>query len=285
MTSSMARRVAVAAVGIPTALGLVRLGGWPLVAALAALAALGALELFRLAAAAGTAPLVLLGAAAAAVMPVLMYGIAQGRVSNLEWLGVGVVVWVVAPMAVAVLRRPPTQAPLGAITVTFFAPFYAGLLPSFVVLLRHAVPGRNPWTATWLVFLPLVTVWVCDSVAMAAGAVFGGPKFAPVVSPKKTWSGTIAGSVAGAVVAPLFGWLFLARTGLVVSSPRLVLFGLVVASVGQVGDLAESLLKREAGVKDSGGFFPGHGGVLDRLDSLYWALPTAAILLVLYGAV
>jgi len=284
MTSSMVRRVAVAAVSIPTALGLVRLGGWPLVAALAGLAALGALELFRLAAAGGSTPLAWLGAMVAAAMPVLMYGIARGSVSHLEWLGLGLVVWVVVPMAVAVIRRSPDRGPLGAIAVTFFAPFYTGLLLSFVIFLRHGVPDRNPWTATWVVFLPLVTVWVCDSIAMAAGAVFGGPKFAPVVSPKKTWSGTIAGSLAGAVVAPVFGWLFFARTGLLVSPPRLVLFGLVVASVGQVGDLAESLLKREAGVKDSGGFFPGHGGVLDRLDSLYWALPTAAVLLVLYGA-
>jgi phosphatidate cytidylyltransferase len=85
------------------------------------------------------------------------------------------------------------------------------------------------------------------------------------------------------MVAVLFGWVFLSRVGVVLSPVLLAGFGVVVASVGQVGDLAESLLKREAGVKDSGGFFPGHGGVLDRLDSLYWALPTAVCLLTVSG--
>jgi phosphatidate cytidylyltransferase len=128
-----------------------------------------------------------------------------------------------------------------------------------------------------------VTVWVCDSAAMAAGSAIGGPRFAPVVSPKKTWSGTIAGSVAGAAVAPLFSMLFLRPAGVSLDPGVAALFGFVVASVGQVGDLAESLFKREAGVKDSGGVFPGHGGVLDRFDSLYWALPTGAALLTAFG--
>jgi phosphatidate cytidylyltransferase len=277
----MVRRVAVAAVAIPAALGLVRLGGWPLVAALAALAVLGTLELFRIAEARGTRPFPLLGAGAAALTPAATYGVLIGRVEP-GWLTVALAGWVMAVMGAAVRRRPPDRGPLAAMAATVFAPLYTGLLPAFLLLYRHgAVPG--PWAATWLVFLPLVTVWVCDSAAMAAGSAFGGPKFAPTVSPNKTWSGTIAGSLSAVVVAPLFGLLLLAPQGVTISSARLALFGVVVASVGQVGDLAESLLKREAGVKDSGTVFPGHGGVLDRLDSLYWALPTGAALLTLYG--
>lgn len=283
MASSLPRRIAVAAVGIPAALGLVRLGGWPLAVALGALAVVGALELFRLAAARGTRPFVVLGAVAAGLAPGAMLALAAGPAGMVPWIGYAAVGWGIAVLTAAVLRRPPEAGPLGAVTTTLFAPLYTGLLPGFLLLIRHGPVVRDPWAATWLVFLPLVAVWVCDSMAMTAGAVFGGPKFAPVVSPKKTWSGTIAGSLSAAVVGPVFGWFFLEPTGVTLDMGRLALFGFLVASIGQVGDLAESLLKREAGVKDSGTFFPGHGGVLDRLDSLYWALPSGAALYTLFG--
>lgn len=281
MSPSMVRRVAVAAVAIPAALGLVRVGGWALVTALAVLAIVGTLELFRMAAAAGGRPFPLLGGALAALLPVAVYAVVRGTVTpeTLVFIGVG---WVLVVMTAAVVRRAPDARPLGAVTTTLFAPVYTGLLPSFVLLYRHGTDA-TPWAATWLVFLPLVSVWICDSAAMTVGGMVGGPKFAPVVSPNKTWSGTIAGSLSAAVVAPVFGVLFLGPHGITIGVGRLMVLGLVVASVGQIGDLAESLFKREAGVKDSGGVFPGHGGVLDRLDSLYWALPTGAALLALYG--
>jgi phosphatidate cytidylyltransferase len=279
----MVRRVLVAVVAIPAALLIVRVGGWPMVAVLAALAALGALELFRLVEAQGAEPFRFLGVTAAAAMPALTYAVVQRQGASAASLGGGLALWTIVVMGAGVFARSPDRHPVEAITTTFFAPVYTGLLLASVVVLRHAVAERTPWSATGLVFLPLVTVWVCDSMAMAGGAVFGGPKFAPIVSPKKTWAGTITGSVSGAVVAPLFGWLILARSGVRVEPLHLAVFGLVVATVGQVGDLAESLFKRQAGVKDSGGLFPGHGGVLDRLDSLYWALPVAAALLAAFG--
>jgi phosphatidate cytidylyltransferase len=282
MATAMARRVAVAAVGIPAALGLVRLGGWPLVGALGLLGGLGAQELCRLAETKGTRPFRWLAIPAAALSPVAVFALQQDTVSLGFAVAVGAVGYPLIVMAAAVLRRPPEAGPLGAIAVSLLAPVYTGMMPSFVLFLRHG-QVTQPWAATWLVFLPLVVVWVCDSAAMGAGAAIGGPKFAPVVSPNKTWAGTIVGSLAGGMVAVLFGWVFLSRVGVVLSPVLLAAFGVVVASVGQVGDLAESLLKREAGVKDSGGFFPGHGGVLDRLDSLYWALPTAVCLLTVSG--
>jgi phosphatidate cytidylyltransferase len=280
MTSNMVRRVAVAAVGIPAALGLVRLGGWPLVVALSAFAALGTVELFRLAAARGARPFTVLGAAAAAAMPLLLFGLVRGTLAPV-WVAFGGVGWLIIVMTAAVLRRPPDAGPLGAVTVTATAPVYTGLI-GFIVVFRHGAV-TEPWAATWLVFLPLVSVWVCDSAAMQMGSVIGGPKFAPVVSPNKTWSGTIAGSLAATAVGPLFAVLFLRPAGLALDLGFAAVFGFVVASLGQIGDLAESLFKREAGVKDSGAFFPGHGGVLDRFDSLYWALPTGAALLTAFG--
>jgi phosphatidate cytidylyltransferase len=284
MASSLPRRIGVAVVGIPTALVVVYLGGWLLVLALAVLAVLGARELFGLAAARGMQPLRWLGYLAAAAAPMALYALVGGYTVRFAWLAYGAVGWLLLTMATAVARRAPSDGPLEAIAITLLAPVYAGLLPAFILVIRHGHVYTAAWAATWLVFTPLVVTWVCDTMAMAGGALVGGPKLAPVVSPKKTWAGTVAGSLSAVVVAPLYGWLLLQPHGVYLGAARLALLGLVLSVVGQVGDLAESLLKREAGVKDSGAVFPGHGGVLDRLDSLYWVLPAAAGLLTVYGA-
>jgi phosphatidate cytidylyltransferase len=132
------------------------------------------------------------------------------------------------------------------------------------------------WAGAWLVFFPLVVTWVCDTAAMFGGRIFGGPKLAPTVSPGKTRSGTAIGVVGALAVAPLFsGWIF-PRVGVEISPWQALAVAGVLSVAGQVGDLAESLIKREAGVKDSSRLIPGHGGVLDRLDSLYFVVPVTA---------
>ena len=277
MASSLPRRIAVAAVGIPLVALLVFLGGWPLVLALQLLAVLGTWEVYRLAAVRGVVPLAVLGYLAAAAAPVAVYAAVIPGVSA-RWLAFLAAAWVILVMMGAVRRRAPDQQPLAAVAVTVFGPVYTAVLPSFILYLRHGGP-YDAMGHTALVFLPLIVTWICDTAAMTGGAVFGGPKFAPVVSPNKTWSGTITGSLAGTAVAVLYGWQVLARVDIDLTWWKLAVIGFVLAGLGQVGDLAESLFKREAGVKDSGTFFPGHGGVLDRLDSLYWVLPAAAVLL------
>lgn len=121
---------------------------------------------------------------------------------------------------------------------------------------------RDPWLL--LTFMALV--WVADIAAYFAGRAFGRHKLAPAISPGKTWEG-VAGAVAGVLV---YGF----ATGLTLGVGLLIL--LTVLSI--VGDLFESMVKREAGVKDSGSLLPGHGGILDRIDSLTAALPLAALL-------
>src|SRR5260370_1200251 len=124
--------------------------------------------------------------------------------------------------------------------------------------------------------MPPVITWVCDTCARAAGALVGGPKLAPVLSPRKTWAGAIGGVVGGVLAALVYGPLVLERVALRLELWQLVTVGLVVAVAAQVGDVAESLFKREVGVKDSSSLIPGHGGVLDRLDSVYFVAPVAA---------
>ena len=111
----------------------------------------------------------------------------------------------------------------------------------------------------------------------------GGPKLAPTISPGKTRSGAVAGVLGGLLVAPIFGVLVFPRFGIEVPLWQLVAMAGILAVAGQVGDLAESLFKREAGVKDSSHLIPGHGGVLDRFDSLYFVIPMAAVLYRLFG--
>jgi phosphatidate cytidylyltransferase len=286
MSSNMMRRIAVAAVAIPTAVAVVYVGGWALSGSLAVLASLGAAEAFRLAERASVRPAKGLGYVGAFLIPLLVFAaLPEGLGLEYRYTVFGGPALLLAAMAYAVWNRGVDDRPLAAVSVTVFGVLYTSGLLAFLILVRHPTNPMNAWGATWLVFLPLAVVWICDSAAMTFGSMIGGPKFAPTVSPNKTWAGAVAGTLSGAIVAPVYFVIFLDEHSVVLSWPQLVVFGLVVSSVGQIGDLAESLFKREAGVKDSGGIFPGHGGVLDRLDSLYWAIPTATLLLRVYGVI
>ena len=130
---------------------------------------------------------------------------------------------------------------------------------------------------TWLIWLVLVVV-ITDVAGYFAGRMIGGPKFWPAVSPKKTWSGTIAGWIgAGAL-----GLLFIPISG---ASPVLVLISMATSFASQMGDIAESAIKRKMGVKDSSRLIPGHGGVLDRFDGLIGAALLALVVMLLYEQV
>jgi phosphatidate cytidylyltransferase len=143
---------------------------------------------------------------------------------------------------------------------------YIGYAMGCLWFLRESVPGGPAW-----VFLVLASTWAGDSAAYFAGSRFGRRRFAPTLSPNKTWAGAVgglAGSVAAACLAvPLFGGA--------VSLPAAAGVGLAVGVAGQLGDLFESLWKRAKGVKDSGNLIPGHGGILDRIDSLLLGIPVA----------
>ena len=131
-----------------------------------------------------------------------------------------------------------------------------------------------------LLFFALALNWAGDSTAYYVGRAFGKHKLAPVVSPKKSWEGAI-GSVAGSVV---FGILYLGYFMPQIAWWNVVLMAVVANIAGQFGDLAESAMKRGADVKDSGNLLPGHGGILDRVDSSLFALPVVyALYAAIYG--
>ncbi len=283
MASSLAHRIAVATVAIPLTVGMVYLGGWVLVGGLVILGAAGTREFFALTRKAGVHPFVIPGYLGAILLPVTAYLVTSDMGLRPIWVLFGGTLWLIAMIVYAVSSGRPTDQPVLALGATMFGPCYTAGLLAFLVMVRHGGEGWSPWVATALVFLPLVTTWMCDTFAMAGGAMLGGPKLAPVISPHKTWSGAIAGLVGAGFVAVLYGVWILGGVGVSLRVWQLVIIGLVVGVLGQVGDLAESLLKRSVGVKDSGAFFPGHGGVLDRLDSLYLVIPVSALCFYAFG--
>ncbi|MEZ4586148.1 MAG: CDP-archaeol synthase [Gemmatimonadales bacterium] len=170
-----------------------------------------------------------------------------------------------------------TEQPLAAAAMTLLIPLYCGALPSFALGIRYGIGPERHWAATWALFFPLAITWICDTAAMYVGKAVGGPKLAPVVSPGKTRSGAIGGVLGGILAAVVYNQVALRPMGFELSAVQAGTVGLLLSVVAQVGDLAESLFKREAGVKDSSHLIPGHGGVLDRLDSLYFVVPVAAM--------
>lgn len=284
--SDLAKRWAVALVGIPAVLALLYAGGWPLAVPVAVLTALGALEVHRMAAQSGVAPLRALGAVGAGGLVL----IAAWRPTFAGFAPVALAALVLlagTTLIGAIAARSPQEKPLAAVAVTMFGVLYVGLPMAFVPLL-HALPDTHGWSAgsNWagalVVALPLAATWLGDAVALYAGTAWGKGGLAPSISPNKSWVG-VWGGLAGAGLAAAV-WFRIAGPRL----PGLPVPGLLVAALVGVGlgigaifgDLAESLLKRDAGVKDSGAIFPGHGGVLDRLDALIFTLPAAYLALV-----
>jgi len=159
--------------------------------------------------------------------------------------------------------------------------FFGYMLGALVILPTWAAMVALHAVSTWLLLAAMALVWVADIAAYFTGRAFGRHKLAPAISPGKTWEGVV-GAVAGVMIygvivlnySPLAGHVPLA-------APLLVLLLLLLTAVSVMGDLFESLLKRQAGIKDSSNLLPGHGGVLDRIDALTSTLPLAALILYL----
>lgn len=276
----LTRRVLVAAVGVPLTIVLIWYGGLAFGGVLAVIAAVGARELFALAEARGTRAVAALGIPAAFALPVL-----AGALPTLERFAPAgflvLSVLVLLTMTLVIWLRGVDGGPLGAAGTTVLGAAYTGGTLAFALLLRHlpdggAAPGIPRSHGAFLVAFPLAVTWVGDSCAYFAGKWWGEAKLMESVSPNKTVVGGVAGLVgAGAtgVIVALLGMSAVPDYGTGVAGAALL--GVLVGASAQVGDLAESVLKREAGVKDSGTLFPGHGGALDRFDALFFSIPVA----------
>jgi phosphatidate cytidylyltransferase len=286
MSRNLALRIAFAVPAIAVTVAAVWLGGWVLAGLLAFVGVLGAREVYDLARRQEIQPLYGIGYGAAAAIP---FGAIWAQQTGLLWAEPLLFLsslWLLLVMVAAMAVRGPGGRPLAGISVTIFGALYASALLAFIVPIRHgAHSDAHPLASTALVLLPLVVTWVGDTCAMVVGVSVGGPKLAPILSPHKTWSGAVGGLIGAVVTAVGYGRFVLDRVALHLDLSQLLALGTLIAVVGQVGDIAESLLKREAGLKDSSGIIPGHGGVLDRMDSLYFVLPASATLLRLFGVI
>jgi phosphatidate cytidylyltransferase len=272
-------RLISAGVLIPVA-ALALLIGQPVVGLLVlAIAALAAREAFSLLKDAGVPSEPLLGTAIALVLVGggWLLGDRFGEVWLLVALGV-----IIA--AVGGLARADPKDGFRVWLGTVFGALYVGLL-AFLLLIAgngSALPAGAP-LAGWLdsgrawLLVSVLAVWAYDSGAYLVGRTWGRRPFMAHISPRKTWEG-VAGGVALAVLVT-----FLTLVAVGAWLPGALLLGPLVAGAAQAGDLAESMLKRAAGAKDSGSLIPGHGGILDRIDSILFAAPVVYFYLILVG--
>ncbi len=271
----MRSRALSALILVPVLLAVLGLGGIVLAAGVALVTVIAAREAFALLAASGQPTLPLLGGVLAltVVLDAAFPGVLEG--SGLLLVAVGIVL-----VSVASFARPDPRDGLATWMATTFGALYVSLL-AFVVRLGHAapaVPDAAPLAFLgaergWILLLVL-TVWAYDTGAFLLGSRFGRQRFLTHLSPSKTYAGLIGGIAASTIVAAIL----LATLG---QSPvHALLLGPLVALAAQAGDLAESMLKRAAGAKDSGTLIPGHGGVLDRVDSFLFAAPVLTLYVV-----
>jgi phosphatidate cytidylyltransferase len=274
--SELTRRIIFAVIAAPAAIAVVYFGDWALATVLSVLAALGAWELMRMARETGAFPLQPAGIAIAALLPIAVH--AQ-RVGVYTLSLTAVIATILVLFASTIWLRGPTGRPLSAVAITAFAVVYASLI-AYVYPLRYHPYAIGAGAGTALVFLPIVLTWATDVGAYAIGRAVGKTKLIPSVSPRKTVAGAVGGLGVAIVICLVYVRLILmpfAQLGLTIQGA--VLFAIVVSVAAQTGDLAESLLKRDAGVKDSSAIIPGHGGILDRFDSLLFVLPVAYLML------
>jgi phosphatidate cytidylyltransferase len=255
---------------VPLLLLMARAGGVVWLTFVAMQTLLGLEEFYRMARGKGLEPVRWLGFVAALALLGLAYRPQTPNASLLATAGLLLL------LALA-LRRGGQPRVLESAAVTAFGVLYVGWLSAHFVLLREL-----PWRAglayadgSSLVLFAFLVTWSCDTGAYLTGRLFGRTRLSAAISPRKTWEGSLGG-FACAMLASLVGSMTFLRPeggGPLLPWPHALVLGALVGVCGQVGDLVESLFKRDTASGDSSDLIPGHGGVLDRFDSLYFGAP------------
>ena len=234
---------------------------WVLTIAWGALCAVGVWELLYATHSVSRHLFLYLSCAAGFAVPLT---VAQPR-PDLFWFLLVAGAYMVAAFACAVIdHKSITYDMIGK---GFLAAIILPLMFSAVLRIRN---GEN---GALLVLMSWITVWVCDSAAMFVGKAMGKHKLAPYVSPKKTVEGSLGGLIFAVIACGIYVLVMRKYFGLEMALLPALIFGAIGSSLGQLGDLSLSVIKRGAGIKDYGKLFPGHGGVWDRFDSILFAAP------------
>ena len=247
-------------------IGCLLAGTLPTAIFVAAMSWLCCFEFYRMMRLDGKVPNELLGLAAAFLFPL-------SALVDAVWLTVLIFILVLS-LGLWYVYSPRTR--IADVSVTAFGPIYTGFMMSSIVLLRQALPG---FEGALLTVGVCASLWVSDSFAYLVGSRIGRHKMVPKISPNKSWEGFVGGLVGSVLI-----WLILWATGMYgFDFGFAVIAGIIVSILGVFGDLIESRIKRGVGVKDSGNLIPGHGGMLDRSDSLIFGCITAYLILAIGG--
>ncbi len=267
---SLPLRVLSAVLFLPLLVLLARIGKIPYLLFTLTAIALMLREFYHMMGQKGLSPHWKSGFLASLLLPVGLYlRLRGGRIE--EWHVAGMLTFLLFAVFLAELRRGTGKEAAVNTGATLLGVFYIGWLGSHLVGLRELPPmlGQSYAWGMSYALLPFFLAWTCDTAAYAVGRAFGRTRLAPAVSPKKSVEGAIGGFLATVAAGVTARWWF---------APYLTWFdavavGTLVGFFAQVGDLVESLLKRDAETKDSSDLIPGHGGALDRFDSLLFAAP------------
>jgi phosphatidate cytidylyltransferase len=266
----LARRAATAAWGMPLVVGLVVLGGYWLLAGVGALIIIGLLEFYRMAARAGYQPIWEAGLAAGAWLALAAAWPSAWPGHWEQFVLPGLLVYTILMQ----LRRGHPDRALVNTGLTILGVVYIAYLGSYIIRLRAlpVLPGGPSSPIPTL--LVICAVWAADSAAYFVGLRVGRHKLLPRVSPHKSREGAAAGIAAGVLAGLIIAWVGAAVFHTVLAAVGAAGVGGLCAAASIVGDLWESSIKREVGVKDAGSVLPGHGGMLDRFDGLLFAAVT-----------
>lgn len=274
---SVGLRVVTSVVVIPVVLVFVWFGGWWAFAACLLVVALGTYELHMMMVHSGHHPLLLISLALSTLILVsAMLPSPQVRLSLLE-IAFGGALLISFPW---LFSRKKLDGALVDWALTLGFSIYLGLPMSFLLLLRGYQVGWPLPRGAWWLLVALIGVWSFDTAAFFAGRFFGRHKLAPRISPGKTWEGVLGGLIASIIVSVL-----ITAGPLGIPWYLGILLGILIGVAAVLGDLAESLMKRQTHVKDSGQIMPGHGGILDRIDSMLFVLIVVYLFVQLIGVI
>ncbi len=259
----MKTRVLAALIALPLAVIPIWLGGIWCALLFLAVAIVAGLEFYNILGVAGFHPNLWVGLAWITAF------VAYGWDPDLFPLAAVLMLGLIVSLTAALRNQ---ENPAGAWMSTSMVAIYLGVATGQTLILRQSPEGL--W---WLVY-GLAVVWINDSMAYFVGVTWGQHKLSPRLSPKKSWEGTVGGWVGATLSSVAVVWL----TPLPNLWWQAALFGTACGVLALLGDLAMSMVKRQAGVKDSGHFMPGHGGILDRLDSMLFVLPFIAVVVLLF---
>lgn len=289
--NELLKRTLVAIIGIPIAVIIIINGGLLFFIAITVLAAIGLSEFYGMSHKKGAKPYKIIGFV---FLPLILFDVFQSlhtsyqlhQYFRLSYLSLILITIIIAQLSILWSKRGNTIVNL---SVTLSGIILIGFSFSSLILIREfgsiaLINTTNIDNSNLLfgiedkfILSILISIWLCDTAAYFAGKSLGKHKLFPSVSPNKTWEGAIAGFITALLSMVLATQINL----LIPEFPLLhaVVIGIIIGVLGQIGDLAESKLKRDAGVKDSSSLLPGHGGVLDRLDSILFVFPSVFLYL------